>query len=277
MLKGAGMSEPSTSSQETSSPCCPNCGGQPKKHRGKYRTYCSHQCWAEFKRRPNMHSCRQCGAEFYRAPGHASRHGGPVFCSSGCWSKYQTGKNNAAWRGGPVTMTCSVCASTFQLKPSEAKRRNTCSHACYGKIRAERIRKLPPTARCQHCGAVFNRRSHKPKFCSRKCASDAHANRVRGSGNGRYVHGEHERTYGAGWTISHRDSIRARDGCECRLCGMTQDEHGKKLCVHHIDYDKDNMAPSNLITVCRFCHGRMHGRPAERERWKKELSALSVA
>jgi len=55
---------------------------------------------------------------------------------------------------------------------------------------------------------------------------------------------------------------------------MAQEDHGKKLCVHHINYDKDDMALDNLITVCRFCHGKMHGSHDQRVKWKKELSAL---
>lgn len=58
---------------------------------------------------------------------------------------------------------------------------------------------------------------------------------------------------------------------------MSEEAHGKKLCVHHIDYDRDNMDESNLITCCRFCHGKMHGKPAQRKVWKKELSALLSA
>jgi hypothetical protein len=37
------------------------------------------------------------------------------------------------------------------------------------------------------------------------------------------------------------------------------------------------MDPVNLITCCRWCHGKMHGRLQQRERWKRELSALLSA
>ena len=30
----------------------------------------------------------------------------------------------------------------------------------------------------------------------------------------------------------------------------------KKLCLHHIDYNKKNCMPSNLITVCTSCNSR---------------------
>ena len=42
--------------------------------------------------------------------------------------------------------------------------------------------------------------------------------------------------------------IRERDNYTCQYCG----EYGK--CVHHIDYDKENCDPSNLITLCKKHH-----------------------
>lgn len=42
-----------------------------------------------------------------------------------------------------------------------------------------------------------------------------------------------------------------RDGNQCVLCGAY-----KKLCVHHIDNDKFNNHPTNLITLCTKCHSK---------------------
>lgn len=49
-----------------------------------------------------------------------------------------------------------------------------------------------------------------------------------------------------------KESIRARDGYKCRLCGTEQ--NGRMLSVHHVDYDKKNIGPSNLISLCHVCH-----------------------
>lgn len=46
-----------------------------------------------------------------------------------------------------------------------------------------------------------------------------------------------------------RRQIRERDGYTCRYCG------GFGNCVHHIDYDKNNNDPLNLVTLCASCHG----------------------
>jgi len=48
--------------------------------------------------------------------------------------------------------------------------------------------------------------------------------------------------------------IKERDGYKCQnpLCYG----ESNNLCIHHIDYDKKNCNPSNLITICFSCNGR---------------------
>lgn len=49
-------------------------------------------------------------------------------------------------------------------------------------------------------------------------------------------------------------AMRKRDGWECQRC------HGdsRNLHVHHIDQDKQNNDPENLVTLCAPCHGQVH-------------------
>jgi len=51
-----------------------------------------------------------------------------------------------------------------------------------------------------------------------------------------------------------KEKIRERDNYTCQECGKIHGGHGKKFDVHHIDYDKTNNIPSNLITLCNKCH-----------------------
>ena len=63
--------------------------------------------------------------------------------------------------------------------------------------------------------------------------------------------------YPQGWDELLRDSIRQRDGYVCQICGIHQEEldgRFKKLDVHHIDYNKHNLDPKNMISLCRICH-----------------------
>ena len=59
---------------------------------------------------------------------------------------------------------------------------------------------------------------------------------------------------------SLKESIRKRDNftCQGKDCGITEEAHllahGSKLDIHHIDYDKENCTPNNLISLCRMCN-----------------------
>jgi hypothetical protein len=53
-----------------------------------------------------------------------------------------------------------------------------------------------------------------------------------------------------------KERIRARDGYRCRLCGIPQLKCLRALDVHHIDHDKNNLAESNLISLCVRCNGK---------------------
>jgi len=74
--------------------------------------------------------------------------------------------------------------------------------------------------------------------------------------------------YPRGWTEALKESIRIRDQHTCQLCGKKQEElsekRQKKLHIHHIDYDKKNLDPENLISLCRSCHNRT---THNREKW----------
>lgn len=62
--------------------------------------------------------------------------------------------------------------------------------------------------------------------------------------------------YPLGWTKTFREQIRYRDSYKCQLCGMPEVENKKRLSIHHKDYDKENLSPGNLITLCQRCHGK---------------------
>lgn len=61
-----------------------------------------------------------------------------------------------------------------------------------------------------------------------------------------------------------RNEIKERDNYQCQQCHQTEEEAGYPLCVHHIDYDKNNNDPANLITLCNVCHSQTN---FSREEW----------
>lgn len=75
--------------------------------------------------------------------------------------------------------------------------------------------------------------------------------------------------YTVDWTETLRRGIRERDFYTCQICGELQGD--KSHDVHHIDYDKNNCNPNNLITLCHSCHTKTN---QKREYWKNYLVAL---
>jgi 5-methylcytosine-specific restriction endonuclease McrA len=59
--------------------------------------------------------------------------------------------------------------------------------------------------------------------------------------------------YGFDWTNLLKHSIRTRDCFVCQICK----ENG--WIIHHINYNKKNNNPDNLITLCRSCHSKTNG------------------
>lgn len=77
--------------------------------------------------------------------------------------------------------------------------------------------------------------------------------------------------YPLGWTRTFKEQIRYRDGYKCQICGVPEAECGRKLDVHHIDYDKENLSLNNLISLCKSCHMKTN---YNREYWKSWLLTL---
>lgn len=55
-----------------------------------------------------------------------------------------------------------------------------------------------------------------------------------------------------------KELIRQRDNYQCQKCGCPEIENIEKLSIHHVDYDKKNCLPSNLIALCRSCNAEVN-------------------
>jgi hypothetical protein len=72
--------------------------------------------------------------------------------------------------------------------------------------------------------------------------------------------------YPLGWDRTFKEQIRFRDKYKCQLCGTHEVECNRKLHVHHIDYNKQNINSNNLISLCARCHAKTND---NREYWKE--------
>jgi glycerol-3-phosphate cytidylyltransferase len=93
----------------------------------------------------------------------------------------------------------------------------------------------------------YEKNDFKHHYCSKKCAGEGLAKFASGENSPLFI--KHlSRKYPRQFNKFIKDSIRERDGYKCQICG------NKGNHVHHIDYNKDNISPKNLITLCQTCH-----------------------
>ncbi len=134
-----------------------------------------------------------------------------------------------------------------------------CRNSANGKRTGGRNRLPRVSYTCEWCGSIFDRDANYaqrimgdtgsvPRCCSLTChnrltaAENTSLGRVAGERNGVWANGRSP--------IYYRKFLTAA----CEWCGST-----RFLLIHHADENRDNSAPSNLITLCKACHQRHHG------------------
>jgi len=114
-------------------------------------------------------------------------------------------------------------------------------------------------------------KSPKPESMKRKTSE-----RIRGEANPFYIDGRcsgENYVYPLGWSSSLKETVRNRDERKCRICSKTEEENGKKLDVHHINYDKTGLSFLNLISLCKSCHKKTNPK-GRRDHYQTQLSQL---
>jgi hypothetical protein len=69
-----------------------------------------------------------------------------------------------------------------------------------------------------------------------------------------------------------RTHILTRDEHQCSLCGSSEGLH-----IHHVNRDKTDDSPENLLTLCGICHARVHTElrlPGGQDRVERVLSFI---
>lgn len=176
-------------------------------------------------------------------------------------------------RNRKLKTKCTFCGKILFLAPYKIKRvkRNFCDRQCFGnskkgiplsnkaklRIKETWIKKMSSQQlqKCLMCGKKFHRKPFRVKrgegkYCSRVC-KDKH---MRGERSPSWLGGKSFEPYGLEFNNELKKQIRKRDNHTCQECGYTQEQLGYKLHPHHIDYDKKNNDPKNLISLCKSCH-----------------------
>jgi len=176
------------------------------------------------------------------------------YCSRECYYKSRIGK--ATWNKGlkgegysykgtiiKNNCRCLICGKEFHYKPSALKRKgrgNYCSIICRGKAQSIRMNGI----RDKKYGMPLEK-------------------------NPNWKGGLSFIEYPLGWNLTFKEQIRNRDGYKCQVCGMPECENTRRLDIHHKDYNKLNLKPDNLISLCMRCHRKTN---FNREYWVKFFS-----
>lgn len=161
-----------------------------------------------------------------------------AFCRS-CVAKKRTGTDSNHWKGGKVKQICT-CGNEFSVKPSIIK---------------------------QGGG----------KFCSRKCQlKDLNENhpRIKGENHPNWQGGISFGKYCHKFNNEFKEYIRDKFGRVCFLCPTTEEENGRKLDVHHVNYNKDcgcdDDKTCQFVPLCRSCNSKAN---IDREMWEAKIKA----
>ena len=157
---------------------------------------------------------------------------------------------------------CIDCGKEIDYRSTRC---NSCARI--GKSNCWKHKKGKP--KCIDCGKLLSNYNHKrciicskigknnPNYGNHKLAGKNHPMfgiDRHGSKAANWQGGKSFEPYPLGWTNTFKEQIRYRDNYKCQLCGCPEIENGRKLSVHHIDYDKRNINPDNLISLCINCH-----------------------
>lgn len=206
--------------------------------------------------------CTQCGDAFSPRPNEAvSDFNKRKTCSEECRRLRIGQMRSRSYETTEPAKICSICGSWFAMKPSEPRTsfraRKTCGElACVRELqrmsRLSRERSGIAPKLCPVCGVEFTcRLDEQPNQFTRRatCSRECMYVKARMTTWGRT---ERVSIYPVQWNDTLKASIKNRDGNRCVRCEADSDLH-----VHHIDYNKSNCHPRNLITLCNSCHGRM--------------------
>lgn len=209
-------------------------------------SYCSRKCRSEYISKTKVDEssklwkekvkciCETCGTEFTKQRSDVERGSGK-YCSRKCYFKS---------RGQPQEKRiCETCGKEFDYYPNTPKYNpwsvgKYCSQECYKKIRNPPVKCV-----CDNCGKEFYRQASLYRinnknrtiniYCSNKC-------------KGKSKEKENNQNWAGGtanWPYcelfkSVRPRVRAFFNDRCFICGLSKEDNGRELDVHHVTYDK---------------------------------------
>lgn len=199
-----------------------------------------------------MDYCIECGE--YIDNGTEVRHDNLEFCSIKCLDMYfltkcaneeisfldlpKETRDRESGRSSYIVhpKTCPVCGTIFYIRYTNEGNRTYCSEECYRSG-------MEPVWKKQ---GLLNTGWLSPNW------------------RGGITNGEYCNKFNA----DLRRRVRVFFKNKCFLCGKPQEENGKRLAVHHVNYNKNACCDSSrvmMVPLCLECHGKTNH---DRERWE---------
>ena len=225
---------------------CDDCGKVRVLSKSDYRALCI-SCSLKGAKHPNWKGgkikriCKQCGIEFPVEPA-IIKSGRGKFCTTKCmsiwYSKHTIGENNSNWKGGKVKRICENCGIEFPIDPSKIKQ-------------------------------------GRGRFCSPKCQNKWQSKYRRGENNPSWQGGISFEPYCSKFNDDFKEYIREKFGRVCFLCPKTEEENGRRLSVHHVNYNKDcgcdDDETCQFVPLCIGCNSKVN---FNREMWEKKINDM---
>ena len=187
-----------------------------------------------------------------------------------CHSAEVCAKNSAAKTGerNPMYGKCHNAKTRAKMSAVKTGER----HPFYGKHHSVETRAKMSAS--QSGERHYNYGKHRSAATKRKISASLMGRPrpdLRGPNSPYWRGGVSFEPYPVGWTNLLRETIRKRDDYTCVLCKKVQTT--QRHPIHHINYDKEDLRPENLITLCRPCHRKTNH---DREYWTNLFQMIYV-
>lgn len=248
------------------------------------KRYCSKECQRQMNFGRSVEHvelvCIHCGKKFsmrksYYLAAYVRKGIDRLFCSKECRFKHESenGRVNNTSHTGTKSIVCKNCGKEFEVKPSEFKRgKKYCSLECRSEYinKNQRITKI-----CKICNKEFKTVVSRPsRFCSQECYGVWLSDAIKGENHPNWNNGSSFEPYCEKFNNDFKERCRAFFNYECVECGKSQEENGRKLSVHHVNYDKltcCNDATPLFVVLCHSCHAKTNG---DRQYWEEHFTEI---
>lgn len=196
--------------------------------------------------------CQWCGQEF-KVNNRTKKN---QFCSKECLSQYRRSQRKKYF--------CKNCGKEIVFSNNKVYKRTYCDECIQKRPWQTKDRII---VKCGYCGkeieSIKSRASaNKYCYCNIECMSKHYAEIYSGENSPAWRGGKGHHYIGNFY--HQRNEARKRDNYSCQLCGITEDEFGQQMSVHHIKlyryFDNKEEANNldNLVCLCEKCHRFVH-------------------